>query len=98
MAKLYGWKETMFSVLIFGEYISNLNYTKFSLKAIKIGPSYQSHDGVHLKILPRLLEMFLRHLSYYHMKAFYEGYDKINEFSNFKCNLVSRFNKLRGTE
>ena len=31
-------------------------------------------------------------------KAFHEdGYDKINELSNFKCNFVSCFNKLRGT-
>ena len=31
-------------------------------------------------------------------KAYYEdGYDKINELSNFKCNLVSFFNKLRDT-
>ena len=26
-----------------------------------------------------------------------DGYDKINELCNFKCNLVSRFNKLRDT-
>ena len=47
----------------------------------------------HLKILPALLEVFLRHLSYCRRKAFNEAYDKINEFSNFKNNLFSRFNK-----
>ena len=26
-----------------------------------------------------------------------DGYDKINELSNFKCNVVSCFNKLRYT-
>ena len=60
-----------------------------------MGPASQSHDGIHLKILPSLLEMFLRHLSYCLLKGFYEDYDEINEFSNFKCNLVSRFNQLQ---
>ena len=60
--------------------------------------SSQFHDGVQLKILPTLLEVFLRHLSYCRRKAFHDdGYDKINEFFNFQCNLVSRFNKLRDT-
>ena len=49
------------------------------------------------KILPTLLEVFLRHLSYYHWKTFNEAYYKINEFSNFKYNLVSQFNKLQDT-
>ena len=32
------------------------------------------------------------------MKSFYEDkYDKINELSNFKCNLASHINKIRGT-
>ena len=62
-----------------------------------MGNSSQLHDGVHLKILPTLLELFPRHFSYCHRKSFYEGYDKINEFSNFKCNLASRFNKLQDT-
>ena len=61
-------------------------------------PSYwapsQFYDGVHLKILSILLEVIHMHL----FKAFHEdGYDKINELSNFKCNFVSCFNKLRGT-
>ena len=34
-------------------------------------------------------------LSYCRRKAFNEVYDKINEFSNFKHNLVFRFNKLQ---
>ena len=62
-----------------------------------MGVSSQSHDGIHLKILPSLLDLFLRHLSYYRRKAFNEACDKINEFSNFKYNLVSRFNKLQDT-
>ena len=36
-------------------------------------------------------------LSYCRRKAFNEVYDKINEFSNFKHNLVFRFNKLQDT-
>ena len=54
--------------------------------------------GVHLKILPIILEVFLRHFSYWRRKAFHEdGYDKIDELSNFRCNPVSHFNKLRDT-
>ena len=60
-----------------------------------MGTSSQSHDGIHLKFRPTLWEVFLRQLSYCRRKAFYEGYDKTNEFSNFKCNLVSRFNALQ---
>ena len=69
---------------------------KISLKAIIMGPSSQFHDGIQLEILPRLLEVFLRHLPYCRRKAFHDNeYDKINELFNFKCNLVSRFNNLR---
>ena len=51
------------------------------------------YDGVHLKTLPTLLEVILMHL----FKACHEdGYDKINELSNFKCDLVSCFNKFKG--
>ena len=57
--------------------------------------SSQLHDEIHLKTLPTLLELFLRYFSYCRRKAFNEAYDKINEFSNFKYNLVSRFNKLQ---
>ena len=33
------------------------------------------------------------------MKSFYEDkYDKINELSNFKCNLASHINKIRDTD
>ena len=56
--------------------------------------SSQSHDGTHLKILHKLLEVILRYLLYFRRTAFYEGYDKINEFSNVKCNLVSQFNNF----
>ena len=59
--------------------------------------SFQSHDGISLKALPTLLEVFLRHLSYWRRKAFNEVYDKINEFSNFKYNLISRFSQLQDT-
>ena len=55
-----------------------------------MGTSSKSHYGIHLKI-------FLRNRSYSHMKAFNDAYNKINEFSNFKYNLVSRFNKLQDT-
>ena len=90
------------------QYISeiiNLNYTfntPFKLvskpRAIIMRTLSQSHDGVHLKILVTLLEVLLRHLYYCCRKAFHEdAYDKIIELSNFKCNPVSRFNKLRGT-
>ena len=54
----------------------------------------QFYDGVHLKILPTLSEVILTHL----FKACHEDeYDKINELSNFKCNLFPCFNKLRDT-
>ena len=67
---------------------------KISLKAMIIGASSQFHDSVQLKILPALLEVFLRHLSYCRRKAFHDGgYDKINNLFNFKCNVASRFNK-----
>ena len=62
-----------------------------------MGTSPKSHDGIHLKILPTLLEVFLRHLSYCRRKAFNDTYDKIIEFSNFKYTLVSQFNKLQDT-
>ena len=62
-----------------------------------MGTLSQSHDGIHSEILSTLLEVFLRHLSYCRRKAFNEPDHKINEFSNFKYNLVSRFNKLQDT-
>ena len=61
--------------------------------------SSQFHDGVGLKTLPTLLEVFLRHLSYCRRKAFHDdGYEKINELFNFNCNLVLRFKNLRDTD
>ena len=57
--------------------------------------SSQSQDGIHVKILPTVLEVFLKHLSYCRRKVFYEDYDKTNEFSNFKRNLVFRFSKFQ---
>ena len=59
--------------------------------------SSQLHADIHLKILPTLLELFLRHISYCFRKAFYKAYDKINEFSNCKYNLVSQLNNLQDT-
>ena len=44
-----------------------------------MGASSQFNDGVQLKILPTLSEVFLRHLSYCRRQAFQDdGYDKIN--------------------
>ena len=76
-----------------------LKLLKINFKYIKLlsKPSPRSHDGIHSKIVPTLLEVFLRHLFHCRTKAFNETYDKNNEFSNFKCNLVSRFNKLQDT-
>ena len=59
--------------------------------------SSKSYDEIHLKILPTLSEVLLRYLSYCPMKVFNDAHDKINEFSNFKYNLTSRFNKLQDT-
>ena len=57
--------------------------------------SSHSHDGMKLEILPTLIEVFIRHLSFCRRKAFYEdGYNKIHELSNNKGNLISRFNVL----
>ena len=61
-----------------------------------MGNSSHSLDGVKLEILPTLIEVFLRHLIFCRRKAFYEdGYNKIHELSNYKRNLISRFNVLQ---
>ena len=79
----------------------NRNYTfqlpfKICIRHIVMGSSSHFHDGVKLEILPTLVEVFLRHLSFCRRKAFYEdGYNKINELSNYKGNLISRFNVMR---
>ena len=58
--------------------------------------SSHTHDGIKLEILQTLIEVFLRHVTFCRRKAFYgDGYDKIQELSNFKGNLVSHFKKLR---
>ena len=60
-----------------------------------MGLSCNTHEYVKLEILPTLIEVFLRHLSFCRKKSFYEdGYNKINELSNYKGNLISRFNTL----
>ena len=69
---------------------------KIGIKDILMGTSCHTHDGVKLEILLTLIEVFLRHLSFCQRKTFYEdGYNKINELSNSKGNLISRFNTLR---
>ena len=60
------------------------------------GNTSHSHNGVELEILSALIQVFLRHLSFCRRKAFYEdGYNKIHELSNYKGNLISRFNVLK---
>ena len=81
--------------------VINLNYTfqspfEICIKYIFMGTSSHSHDGMKLEILPTLIEVFLRQLSFYRRKAFCEDwYNKIHELSNYKGNLISRFNALR---
>ena len=83
------------------DYISeliNLNYSfnipfRFSLKTIIMG-SFSILWWCTFKNSTKILEVILMHL----FKACHEdGYDKINELSNFKCNLVSCFDKLKDT-
>ena len=63
-----------------------------------MGITSQFHNGVHLKILPLLILAFLRHITYRQRKALcVDEYRKINELSNFKCNLASHINKIRAT-
>ena len=79
----------------------NLNYTfrtpfRISIKNILMATSPHTHDGVKLESLQTLIEIFLRHIIFCRRKAFYgDGYEKIQELTNFKGNLDSRFNKLR---
>ena len=83
------------------DYISeliNLNYSfnivfKYSLKTIIMG-SFSILWWCTFKNSTKILEVILMHL----FKACHEdGYDKINELSDFKCNSVSCFNKLKET-
>ena len=56
----------------------------------------RTHDGVKPEILQTPIEVFLRQANFCRRKASYgDGYDKISELSNFKGNLLSRFNKLK---
>ena len=58
--------------------------------------SYRTYEDVRLEILPTLIKVFLRHLSFCRRKAFYEdGDNKINELDNYKGNLISRFKILK---
>ena len=80
--------------------IVNLNYTfKTPLKLDHHKwVSSQFHGDIHLKILPTLMKVFLRHISYCRRKTFHEdGHDRINKLSNFKCNFDSPVNKIRDT-
>ena len=85
------------TTLAFINKLINLNYTfwtpfKFSIKDIIIATSPHTHNGVKLEILQALTEVFHRHIIFCRRKAFYEdGYDKIQELSNFKGNLVSHY-------
>ena len=57
---------------------------KIGLKTIIMGDFSQFYDDVELKILPALLEVFLKHFSYCRVKTFHDGkYDKLNELFNF---------------
>ena len=79
----------------------NLNYAfktpfRISIKDILMVTSPHTHDGVKLEILQTLIEVFLRNINFCRRKAFYgDGYKKIQELSNLRGNLKSRFNKLR---
>ena len=76
------------------DYISGLWATK---KLVSKPSHWDFHRNCRMTyILPNFLEVFLRHVYYCHRKVFYKGDNKINKFSNSKCNLVSRFNKLQG--
>ena len=75
------------------DYISGLWATQ---KLVSKPPHWDFHRNCRLTyILPNFLEVFLRYLYYCRRKVFYKGDNKINKFSNSKCNLVSRFNKLQ---
>ena len=81
----------------------NINFSlsspsKMCLKDIIMGSFSHFHDGVQLKALPSILEVFLKYLSYCRSKAFHDdGYDKINELSNYKGNFFFRINDLSDT-
>ena len=50
---------------------------------ILMGLSYKTYEDVRLEILPILIEVFLRHLSFYRRKAFYEdGYNTPTKLMN----------------
>ena len=68
---------------------TNLNYINLVSKP--------SQWKFHLNRMMASILRFYWHLSYCRRKAFNEAYDKINKFSNFKYNLLSRFNKFQDT-
>ena len=48
-------------------------------------------NNKYLKILPTLLEVYLRYISYFQKEAFFEGqYDQIKELQNGKDSLGFR--------
>ena len=79
--------------------LNNLNYTfrtpfRISKKDILMATSSRTYNGVKIEILQTLIRVF--RVNFCRRKAFYgDGYDKTSELSNFKGNLVSRFNKLK---
>ena len=81
----------------------NLSHTfrtpfKISIRVISMATSSHTHDGIKLEILQTLTEVFLRHVTFCWRKAFCgDGYDKIQELSNFKGNHVSHFKKLQSS-
>ena len=69
---------------------------QISITDILMNLSYKTYEDVRLEILPTLIKVFLRHLSFCRRKAFYEdGDNKINELDKYKGNLISRFKTLK---
>ena len=61
----------------------------FINKLINLNYTFRTPFRISIK------DIFLRHIIFCWRKAFYgDGYEKIQELSNFTGNLVSRFNKL----
>ena len=94
---IFYWKLSKVTADYISELI-NLNYFfnipfKCSLKTIIMG-SFSILWWCRFKNSTKILEVILMHL----FKSCHEdGYDKINELSNFRCNLISSFDKLKDT-
>ena len=69
---------------------------KTNITDVLLGSFDKTHEDVKLEIFPTLIEVFIRHLSFCRRKTFYkDGYNKINEFDNYKGNVISRFKNLK---